>query len=85
MACKPVKFSDITRDQFKAIRARINAQAEKMINAGDTGTATGDGFEVIWTFSEPDRTLTVQCTKKPFFISEGMVASKIRDIVEADL
>jgi hypothetical protein len=85
MACKPVKFSDVTRDQFEAIRARIYAQAEEVTNAGDKGNASGYGFKVTWTFNEADRSLTFQCVDKPFYLTEGFVAGRIRDLVEADL
>ena len=46
MAMKPVKFRDVSREHFQAIRAWINAQAEKMTNNGDSGCASGYGFEV---------------------------------------
>jgi len=35
---------------------------------GDTGTASADGVTLIWTYSEPAQTLTLQCTAKPFLV-----------------
>ena len=81
MACKPITFYSITRDRFQAIRARIRAQADVQL-LGDTGTASGNGFTATWDYDEPTHALTIQCTAKPFFISEGIVAGKIRDLVE---
>lgn len=80
MACKPITFTGISRDHFLAIRARIRAQADVEI-AGDCGTATGNGFTAQWSYSEPNQSLEIQCMSKPFFISEGIVAGKIRDLV----
>lgn len=80
MACKPVVFKGITRERFQAVRARIRAQADVNV-VGDTGTASGGGFEATWIYDEPSQALTIQCTRKPFFMSEGLVAEKIRDVV----
>ena len=80
MACKPITFSGITRGHFLAIRARIRAQADVDVS-GDTGTASGNGYTADWFYSEPNQSLVIQCTSKPFFISEGLVAGKIRDLV----
>lgn len=82
MVSQPLKFPNITRLKFQAIRARINAQADTKV-VGDQGTASGHGFEATWTYSEPDQTLTIQCTKKPFFVSESLVTAKIQALVES--
>jgi hypothetical protein len=79
-ACKPVTFQNITRERFQAVRARIRAQADVSV-MGDMGTASGNGFTATWTYNEADQTLSIQCTEKPWFISEGLVADKIRALV----
>jgi hypothetical protein len=79
-ACKPITFQNIPRERFQAIRARIRAQADVSV-MGDTGTASGNGFTATWTYDEAAQTLSIQCTDKPFFISEGLVADKIRALV----
>jgi hypothetical protein len=48
---------------------------------GDMGTASGNGFTATWNYDEPSQVLTIQCTVKPWFISEGLVADKIRALV----
>ena len=80
MACKPITFTKITRDHYLAIRARIRAEAEVTIS-GDCGIATGNGFQAQWTYRETEQTLEIQCLSKPFFISEALVAEKIRELV----
>jgi hypothetical protein len=82
MACKPIIFDSVTREKFLAVRARIRAQA-RVETAGDSGTATQRGFTVQWIYNEPSQTLEVQCLSKPCIVSEGMVASKIRDMMTA--
>ena len=79
--CAPVSFKNISRLKFQAIRARINAQAEMTV-MGDIGTATGNGFTAQWNYSEPDQALTITCTQKPWFVSEGLVRDKIQQLVE---
>jgi hypothetical protein len=79
-ACKPVTFQNITRERFQAIRARIRAQADTAV-MGDTGVASGNGFTATWTYSDPNQTLSIQCTDKPWFVSEALVADKIRALV----
>jgi hypothetical protein len=79
-ACKPVTFQNISRDRFQAVRARIRAQADVAV-MGDMGTASGNGFTATWNYDEPSQVLTIQCTVKPWFISEGLVADKIRALV----
>ncbi len=79
-ACKPVVFKNITREHFYAVRARIRAQADVSIN-GDSGTAAGNGFSASWNYDEAAQTLSIQCTNKPFFVPESLVADKITALV----
>ncbi len=79
-ACRPVVFNNVKREHFLAVRARIRAQADVQV-LGDTGTAAGNGITAKWEYDEPSQTLTIQCLTKPFWISEGIVAAGIRDLV----
>ncbi len=81
-ACKPVTFKNISRMKFKAVRARINAQAD-IVGSGDTGTARGNGYTAVWTYDEAAQTLVIECTEKPFFVPEGLVIGKIQALVES--
>ena len=86
-ACKPIAFTGIDRIRFQAIRARVRAQATSTTVDGDTGTATGQTplgeVTVSWSYDEPSQTLTVQCVKKPWCVSEDLSANKIRSMVES--
>lgn len=75
---KPVVFSSITRLKFQAIRARVRAQATAVTTLGDTGTASGSGVSFTWSYSEEAQSLTVTCTKRPWYVSEDLVYDKIR-------
>ena len=84
--CAPIKFTEITRERFAAIQGRVEAEAHidegfRGDIVGDTGTASADGVTLIWTYSEPAQTLTLQCTAKPFLVTEGYVANKLRYLV----
>ena len=79
-ACKPVVFQNIARDKFNAVRARIRAQADVSV-LGDSGSAQGNGFAASWIYDEPNQVLTIQCTDKPWFVSESLIADKIRALV----
>jgi hypothetical protein len=82
-ACKPVTFTAVSRLKFKAIRARIYAQADKTEVLGDTGTAEGRGMKATWAYDEKAQTLTVQCVRKPFWMSDGFVKDKMQALVES--
>jgi hypothetical protein len=87
MACQPIKLTEITRLRFKAIRARIRAQAAEMTTNGDSGTATGKTIfglvKFSFSYDEPSQTLTAQCLEKPMVCSEAYVATKMRGLMEA--
>jgi hypothetical protein len=81
-ACKPIAFKGITRQQFKAVRARIVSQADKTTQVGDTGTAEGFGFAANWAYDERSQTLTIHCTSKPPLFPEFMVRDKLQALVD---
>jgi hypothetical protein len=81
-ACRPVIFKNVSRRKFKAVRARIYAQADTTRIDGDTGSASGFGYTAEWTYNEAEQTLAIQCTDKPFFVPEGLVIGKIQALVE---
>jgi hypothetical protein len=78
-----VSFENIPALRFRAIRARIRAQADEMRSSGNAGSATSNGVTVEWNYDEAAESLVFTCTKRPWWISELMAASRIRDLVEA--
>jgi hypothetical protein len=78
-----VTFHGISRLKFKAIRARIRAQAVKTSVLGDTGSASDGTLTYEWVYCEDEQKLTMTCTKRPWWKSEAFVESRIRGLVEA--
>jgi hypothetical protein len=81
MASKPIVLQSITRAKFEAVCAKIETQGQINLT-GDTGSASGHGFEASWSYSEPDQTLTVVINKAPFGF-EGLAADKLTALVES--
>jgi hypothetical protein len=81
--CHPVTFKNVSPRAFRAIVARIRAQAEATEETGGTGTASGAGFAARWTYESKDGTLLIQCTRKPWYVAESLVEGKIRSLVES--
>jgi hypothetical protein len=83
----PVTFSNISRLKYRAIVARIRAQADSTTDNGDSGSATGDTplgrMYSRWTYNEAARTLTVTVTKKPLLITENYMVAKMRALVDS--
>jgi hypothetical protein len=82
MSCKPLTFRNVSFLKYRAVVARIRAQGE-ISEVGNTGHASGHGFEATWSYDEPTEVLTVTCTKKPALVFESLVADKIRALVES--
>lgn len=80
-ACKPLVFTGISMQRFQAIRARIRAQAEEIKVDGDQGNVSGNGYSATWNYDQATQALTIQCTNKPFFAPESLVADKITALV----
>jgi len=78
-----VTFSSISRLRYHAVRARIRAQSEGFDCKGDTGTATGDGITIAWTYDEAAEKLAFTCIKRLWWKTEGYVSSRIFSLMEA--
>jgi hypothetical protein len=76
-------FHGISRLKFRAIRARVRAQAEKMSILEDSFTAVCNGFPIEWIYNEAEQSLVVTCNKRPRLHTEGWMAGRIRGLVEA--
>jgi hypothetical protein len=80
-----ISFHGISRLKFKAIRARVRAQAEKFAIALEDCSfwAVCNGFTTEWNYDEADQQLVVMCNKRPRLHTEGWVASRIQGLVES--
>jgi hypothetical protein len=50
--------------------------------ASDHGEASERGFTLKWTYDAAERTLLIQCSKKPFLVPCGIVNNRIRDTAD---
>lgn len=87
MPCDPVIVSPFTQAQFDALVVKVNAamreQGTTGVGASDlTGVIAHGGVTLQWTYDPAKLTLIIQCTKKPFFISCGYVAGKVKELLE---
>ena len=86
-ACQPVTFKNISQPVYRAILARVRAQAATFADNGNSGSATGDTplgqVSSSWTYDETAQTLIITCTKKPFLVSEGLLAAKMQALVQS--
>jgi hypothetical protein len=51
----------------------------------NVGSATASGFTIAWNYDPGARTLSIQCTGRPFWAPCSTVNGKINDAVEACL
>jgi len=78
-----VSFDNMPVLKYHAIRARIRAQADEMRCTGNAGSATSNGVTVEWSYDEAEERLIVTLAKRPWWVAESLIASRIRDLVEA--
>jgi hypothetical protein len=83
MASLRIQFDGIDRLRYLAVRARIRAQAAGFACENDWGEATDHGVTIQWTYQEEDRRLVFICFKRPWWVTELVVGSRIRGLMEA--
>ena len=83
-----VTFNDLDVLKFHAIRARLRAQVDEMTSSQTLGSltwfkVTSKKVALEWLYEQDEKQLTVRCTDRPWWISEAMVASRVRGVVES--
>lgn len=85
-ACSPVTFNNISPLKYRAIVARIRAQADTITVNGNTGTAAGQSplgeFIAEWTY-DGTANLTITVTKKPMLVTENYMIAKMQALVDS--
>jgi hypothetical protein len=51
--------------------------------AGNSGTATSNGFAISWKYDPQTQTAQLQCTDSPFWATCSTINSHLNDAVEA--
>jgi hypothetical protein len=85
-ACAPITFSNISPLKYRAIVARIRAQADSTAMNGNTGSATGQSplgqFAAEWTYDGTAK-LTITVTRKPMLVTENFMIAKMQALVDS--
>ena len=83
-ACSPVSFHNVSPLKYRAIVARIRAQADSIAVTGNAGSAQGQSplgqFVAEWTY-DGTANLTITVTKKPMFVTENFMTAKMEALV----
>jgi hypothetical protein len=79
-SCAAQTFTGISPDQFACLLKMVSDSGVPI--SGNSGSASKDGITVAWTFDPTTKTLNIQCTSAPFFVTCGMINSKIHDLVD---
>ncbi len=88
MSCDPITVSPFTQAQFDAMVVKVNAAMREQGTTGVdaskdlTGVMSHGGVTLQWTYDPPKEILTIQCVKKPFFISCDFVAGKVKELLD---
>ena len=79
-SCAAQTFSGISAGQFACLLKKVSDSGVSV--SGNSGSASKDGITISWEFDPVSSTLQIQCTSAPFFVSCGMINSKIHDFVD---
>ncbi len=76
----PQTFKGITPERYEILANRARMAGIPL--SGNSGSASLFGIEVCWNYSHETQELVVQCLRTPFFMKDGEVDAKIRNLVE---
>lgn len=79
-ACATQTFQAITQARFDCLVHQ--AVGLGIAISGMEGQASKDGITVRWKFDPASQTLELQCLDSPFFLSCGLINSRIHDLVD---
>ncbi len=78
MACDPLNYSGVDSSKWECAKDVVRRDYGIGIES-DSGEATERGFTLNWRYDSKAQELQIQCTKKPFFVSCGMVNGRINE------
>ena len=76
----PQSFKGVTPERYEVLAGRARTAGIPL--NGHSGSASLFGIEVSWNYSPETQELVVQCLRTPFFMRQGEVDAKIRNLVE---
>lgn len=81
--CPSQVFTSVSPAAWEDLKTKA-AGAGIALNA-DAGTLSKSGFTIEWSYDAADRSLTVTCTKAPFFLKCDAINAKMRESIEQQL
>jgi hypothetical protein len=82
-ACAMLRYNSVTPTAWQSGIAIAATYGVKIATA--VGSATASGVTLAWNYDPAEKTLSIQCTDKPFWAPCSLVNSKINDAVESCL
>jgi hypothetical protein len=76
-----VIYQNVSLAWLDAIESKAQSQLGITIS-GTEGIATKDGITISWVYDPTDHTLTVGDTKKPRYVPESAIETKLTALVE---
>jgi hypothetical protein len=83
MALQVQTFTNVPAGKWAAFKAKIKADTGTEIT-NPSGTVTHGSFEFMYVYNEQSAVLTIQCLKKPLFISANVILKGLAEEI-ADL
>ncbi|MEJ0026853.1 MAG: hypothetical protein WDN01_12570 [Rhizomicrobium sp.] len=83
-ACAMLKFNGVTQQAWECGTEEVKRQYGIVIDS-NSGTASKDGFAIKWNYVPAAQTLSIQCTKSPWYVPCSAINNRINDLVEGCL
>jgi hypothetical protein len=78
VACDPLAYSDVDAAKWACAMDTVSREYGIRIES-ESGEASKRGFTLKWAYDAGERTLQIQCSKKPFLVPCGVVNNRIND------
>jgi hypothetical protein len=76
VACDAQTFVGVDASKWALVKEMIGNDYGIRVES-DRGEASTHGFTLRWSYDVSARTLEIQCSKKPFFVSCGVINGRI--------
>ena len=80
MSCTPIKFRNVPPDVFNCMKKKLQEYGIH-VPSGNRGEISGKGITADFEWDGKSH-LTIKITEKPFIVSCGAVAGKIKGFVK---
>jgi hypothetical protein len=76
VACQPVTYPGVDASKWACVKDAVSRAYGLSIDS-DRGEASARGFTLNWRYNAAEQSLFVQCSKKPFVVTCGMVTNRL--------